>query len=113
MSVTRVQSLRGFRTSVELELAVADIRNFQYAYMQLHKVEGIMVKYGHGGFAVNDEEHGGWLIYSGLELRNETDRMIDSIGPGYKSRKTQLEESDLEKLREINRQLTTMLEVRP
>ena len=63
---------RDFSDTVQMELAILDIRRYQRAYMTVNNVKGIMVKYKRGWFMI---KHGliGCTFHRPTKFRNMID----------------------------------------
>lgn len=70
---------RDFADTVQMELAIRDIRRYQNAYIKVNnKPKGIMVRYKKGWFLVGDGAYARFVRPT--EFRNMTDRLEKRTG---------------------------------
>jgi len=65
---------RDFTDTVTMELAIQDIRRYQKAYCAVNKVDGILVKWAKGWFAIKTKMCG-WSFHRPTSFRNMTDAL--------------------------------------
>jgi len=68
-----------FTDTMQMELAIHDIRRYQQAYKKANNVNGIMVKWKKGWFAVY-QPRTGISYHRPLEFRNMTDVLEKRCG---------------------------------
>lgn len=65
---------KDFSDTTQMEFAIHDIRRYQRAYIKANNVEGILVKWKKGWFAIK-QKMSGYTFHRPTEFRNMTDTL--------------------------------------